>query len=238
MSLIGKNIRKIRSVKKISQQAFAELFALTRANIGSYEEGRAEPKVQIVVDIANKFGVSVDRLLNAEISVNEISNFKTELASGGSVKLKSSVNNNAQIPYLSSIDQVMYLESADKESMVGKLASIQVIKSDGITVERAFEVHSTDMLCKQKGLFVSDIVFAKKSIPSEIASLKEGTIYVVLAQGQVFIRRMYFAQGSLEFHADNAFYTPVVFAIDEIVELWEVVGLLSFKGGALTRAES
>ena len=53
MTHIGKNIRKIRSVKKLSQQAFADQFGLSRANIGSYEEGRAEPKIAIIMEIAN-----------------------------------------------------------------------------------------------------------------------------------------------------------------------------------------
>lgn len=40
MSKVGRNIKKIRSVKGLSQQAFAYLFSLTRGNISSYEELR------------------------------------------------------------------------------------------------------------------------------------------------------------------------------------------------------
>ena len=76
MSYIGKNIRKIRSVKKLSQQAFADLFELSRANIGSYEEGRAEPKIGVIMEIANKFSIDVEKLLNSELKVNDISKFK------------------------------------------------------------------------------------------------------------------------------------------------------------------
>ncbi|MTI32320.1 helix-turn-helix domain-containing protein, partial [Xanthovirga aplysinae] len=49
MSYIGKNIRKIRSVKKLSQAAFAQLFDLGRATVGAYEEGRAEPKIDTII---------------------------------------------------------------------------------------------------------------------------------------------------------------------------------------------
>ena len=34
MSIIGKNIRKIRTVKKLSQAAFAEIFNLARPSVG------------------------------------------------------------------------------------------------------------------------------------------------------------------------------------------------------------
>ena len=40
MSYIGKNIKKLRSVKGLSQAKFAELFDIKRASIGAYEEGR------------------------------------------------------------------------------------------------------------------------------------------------------------------------------------------------------
>ena len=44
MSHFGANIKKIRSIKKLSQSAFADLFSLTRSSVAAYEEGRAEPK--------------------------------------------------------------------------------------------------------------------------------------------------------------------------------------------------
>jgi len=71
----GKNIKKIRSIKKLSQQAFAEMFGLKRSNIGSYEEERAEPKLEIIIKIAEHFNISVDSLVNREITVNELYNF-------------------------------------------------------------------------------------------------------------------------------------------------------------------
>ncbi|MCK5699873.1 MAG: helix-turn-helix transcriptional regulator, partial [Cyclobacteriaceae bacterium] len=59
MSSIGKNIKKIRTVKKLSQAAFAEIFSLARPSVGAYEEVRAEPKVDTIIQIANYFGISV-----------------------------------------------------------------------------------------------------------------------------------------------------------------------------------
>lgn len=71
----GKNIKKIRSIKKLSQLAFADIFGLKRSSVGSYEEGRAEPKLEIIIKIAEHFNISVDSLVNREITVNELYNF-------------------------------------------------------------------------------------------------------------------------------------------------------------------
>jgi len=75
MSQIGNNIKKLRKVKGISQQAFGEIFSLTRGNISSYEELRAEPKIDVVTKIANYFSIPLHDLLNKSLSVNEILNF-------------------------------------------------------------------------------------------------------------------------------------------------------------------
>ena len=75
MSKIGYNIKKLRNVKNLSQQAFADLFELTRGNISSYEEKRAEPKIEIAIKIANYFSIPLEPLLTKQLSVNEILNF-------------------------------------------------------------------------------------------------------------------------------------------------------------------
>ncbi len=75
MSYVGKNIKKIRSVKNLNQSQFADLFELKRASIGAYEEGRAEPKIATLIEIAKHFGISTDDLLNKELSVNDLYHF-------------------------------------------------------------------------------------------------------------------------------------------------------------------
>lgn len=76
MSKIGKNIRKIRGVKKINQSDFANLFSISRASVGAYEEGRAEPKIETIIKISEHYNIPVDKLLKEEVQVNDIMNFK------------------------------------------------------------------------------------------------------------------------------------------------------------------
>ncbi len=71
----GRNIKKIRTIKKLSQTAFAEIFELKRSSIGAYEEERAEPKLETIIKIATYFNISIDSLVNDDITVNELVNF-------------------------------------------------------------------------------------------------------------------------------------------------------------------
>ncbi len=79
MSCFGNNIRKIRIAKKMTQTEFAELFNLKRTAVGSYEEGRAEAKVDTIIKIADHFKLSLDQLLRKELTINEIFHFNDEL---------------------------------------------------------------------------------------------------------------------------------------------------------------
>ncbi|OJV52338.1 MAG: hypothetical protein BGO31_05780 [Bacteroidetes bacterium 43-16] len=76
MTKVGSNIKKIRATKGLSQQAFADIFELTRGNISSYEENRADPKIEIIVKIANYFSIPLEALITQHLTVNQILNFK------------------------------------------------------------------------------------------------------------------------------------------------------------------
>ena len=72
MSSFGTNIKKIRQVKGLSQKAFADLFDLNRGVISSYEEGRAEPKIETILKVANHFNLNLDKLLTETLQVNQL----------------------------------------------------------------------------------------------------------------------------------------------------------------------
>lgn len=75
MTYFGTNIKKIRQIKGLSQQAFADLLDLTRGIISSYEEGRAEPKIETLLHIAQFFNLKTDELISKPLTVNQLANF-------------------------------------------------------------------------------------------------------------------------------------------------------------------
>lgn len=96
MGFLGQNIKKLRQVKGLSQQAFAELFDLKRANISSYEEMRAEPKLEYVIRIANYFSIPLNDFIEKPLSVNEILKFGDYFEDEGLQRSKQLT----QIPFL------------------------------------------------------------------------------------------------------------------------------------------
>lgn len=72
MSFFGTNIKKIRQVKGLSQKTFAELLDLNRGVISSYEEGRAEPKIETILKVATHFNLELDQLLTEDLHENQL----------------------------------------------------------------------------------------------------------------------------------------------------------------------
>ncbi|MCB9202518.1 MAG: helix-turn-helix transcriptional regulator [Flavobacteriales bacterium] len=75
MSYFGTNIKKIRQLKGLSQTQFGELVNLNRGVVSSYEEGRAEPKIETLLRISDHFELSTDDLLKKKLTVNQIANY-------------------------------------------------------------------------------------------------------------------------------------------------------------------
>ena len=78
-SILARNLRKLRSFKNLNQTEFAELFELNRPTIGSYEEGRSEPKLATLQRIAHYFNLTIDDLFSKELTVNQIAGFDTSV---------------------------------------------------------------------------------------------------------------------------------------------------------------
>lgn len=82
------NIKYLRSVKKLSQQALAKELGLKKHNIGAWEEERAFPKPDVLINLANFFSHSLDDLLTKNISQNVKVNVKVN------AKVIDKVNDN------------------------------------------------------------------------------------------------------------------------------------------------
>ncbi|SIR29379.1 Helix-turn-helix [Chryseobacterium indoltheticum] len=74
MSFFGANIKTIRQAKGLSQQAFADLFDLTRGVIGAYEEGRSEPKISTLLTVVHYFNLDLDKFLTVPLTIDDLNN--------------------------------------------------------------------------------------------------------------------------------------------------------------------
>jgi transcriptional regulator with XRE-family HTH domain len=61
---VGKNIKKVREQKGMTQQQIADLIHMHRSNYSKVESGQREPSIDALNKIAKHFGMSLDELVN------------------------------------------------------------------------------------------------------------------------------------------------------------------------------
>jgi transcriptional regulator with XRE-family HTH domain len=64
---LPKNLKLLRDYSDESQEAFGDIFGLTRDNIASYERG-TEPKLSFLMDVAGHFHIKLDDLVSCDLN--------------------------------------------------------------------------------------------------------------------------------------------------------------------------
>ena len=59
-------IKELRVEKKITQSQLAKILGVNQTAVGKYERGDLEPNIQILNNLADFFGVSIDYILGRE----------------------------------------------------------------------------------------------------------------------------------------------------------------------------
>lgn len=63
MADVGKNIKKIRKEKNLTQDELAERLHCTRQTVSNYENGKSEPGIDLLIEIASVLGVEINDLI-------------------------------------------------------------------------------------------------------------------------------------------------------------------------------
>ncbi len=231
MSVIGKNIRKIRTVKKLSQAAFAEIFDLARPSVGAYEEERSEPKVDTIIQIANYFGISVDALLTKEMTINDLYNFNVHLGEDVDNEVSKKKKTDLSTDIIKSVlvpadKQLEYIVHINNRDFVTKLPKVWIPKHHDRNI-RAFEMTADDMHNHFHGLNIGDLVFGKKMNPT--FRFTNGKLYVIITSEKIIIRRVKLSKDKFELIPDNSNFNPIDTRKEDIMEAWEVIGYFTQK---------
>lgn len=165
MTKVGKNIKKIRNVKGLSQQAFADLFQLTRGNISSYEEFRAEPRIEVLVKVANYFGIPLTDFIEKDLSVNELLHYNTNLVVE-TEKLKMT-QQLVKVPYIPALYIEDYIRQHNNEDFFHKLPHL-IIPSNSKFKLIAIEIDNEENLPAELNFQTGDILFYEEVVKENI----------------------------------------------------------------------
>ena len=66
---IGTQILKIRKEKGLTQEEFGKIFHVTRQTVSNWENEKSYPDLQILIDISNRFDISLDVLIKEDVKM-------------------------------------------------------------------------------------------------------------------------------------------------------------------------
>lgn len=217
------NLRYLRKKHRWSQQQLADALQIPRTTLGDYERGHTEPNIELLLAIADRFGVTADQLLRSKLAHKDL-----EIISGKDMKVLAITVNDDKEGNIELVDtkaEAGYLESFQDPEYIRDLPKIRFPNIPEGTY-RGFEIHGDSMQPLESGTIV---------ICSYIESLKDvkdGHTYVVASQrdGLVFKRlRNDRKKGVLTLISDNERYLPYEIAYEDVDELWAYYAHLSFS---------
>ena len=219
MSFFGKNIKKIRGVKQLSQQAFADIFDLKRATLGAYEEGRSEPKIDTIIKVANHFSISIDIILTKEITVNQLLRFNDVITTDVNQVVKAGF---VEVPFINNLNSDSFIfdfKQTESYDLLPKI-NVPIQKMDGML---AFTVQDLMMISNEEGLFPGDVVIGTRVMAENI---NDSEVVLVLANDTMFVRRFNKSDLGYELLADHVNIQPLLINFDTPVFFWKISEVL------------
>ena len=77
---VGQTILNIRKEHHYTQEDFAELFHVTRQTVSNWENEKSYPDLQTLVDISDRFDISLDKILKED--KNMVENLNVDIRKG------------------------------------------------------------------------------------------------------------------------------------------------------------
>ena len=229
LSYIGRNIKKIRQIKKISQAEFASLFDLSRPSIGAYEEGRSEPKIETLILIATYFKLSIDLLLTRELSISEIfslESIKKKLNKAHNLSQDSTIITTA--PLVSQDQFLNYVVHHKNNDFMEKLPKIGIpMKSHSYLI--CFEMVGSEMVFQQQGIHHGDLLIGKL-VPHTNLEEIIGQVLCLVTNSGILTKRLDSVDSKhLQLKSDDTNYPTEGLLLKSIIQIWQILGVFSQK---------
>ena len=225
MIYLKENIKILRKQNGWTQEVLAEKLGIKRSLIGAYEEGRAVPKLIIIQQLSILFNISIDQLLTLDLMVenaNVDNSFRvlTTVVDNQNEERISIVPVKASAGYLNGLSDPEYVAELPHFAMpVKELAQ-------GKTY-RVFQINGDSMLPIPSGSYI----FC--SYVESFSGIRSGKPYVIITSDDGVVYKRIYDQieenGTLLLKSDNEEYDPYSIDVNQVLEIWQAIGFLSFE---------
>jgi len=221
MTLISLNIKILRKKTGFTQEQLATKIGVKRSVLGAYEEGRAEPGLQNLINLSAELNVSVDELISQDFSDENIKpSGQAHDIEGKKLRVLAITVNSKDEEGIQLVPQKAsagYLNGYQDPEYISELPVFLLPIFQNGTF-RAFEIKGDSMLPLQSGtIIVGQYIDNWKDI-------KDGKTYIVITKDEGIVYKRLFKNGTgqgILFKSDNPSYSPYEVSFNDIMEVWE-----------------
>ena len=234
MKTFGNNIKFLRKQKKLTQEEVALALEMKRSTLSGYENGVAQPGVNVLIRFSTFYTISVDTLIKSDLS--ELSTTQlSEIEKGFDVFVKGSnlrvltatldQQNEENIELVNEKAKAGYKSGFADPDYIKVLPTFQLPFLSKQKKYRTFQISGDSMLPITDGSFVTcEFVLDWNTI-------RDGQPYIFLTMddGIVFKLAENKIKGSkkLILHSLNSFYEDYEIDVREVKEVWKFVHYIS-----------
>jgi transcriptional regulator with XRE-family HTH domain len=229
MNFFASNMKYLRKKKGLTQSDLANKMGINRPKIGSYEEGRAEPKLTTIQRISHFYKVNIDDLLELDLSKEQ---HKEKDVKGSAIRILPIIvdkNDEEQITVVPAKASAGYLNGFSDVEFVEQLPTFNLPVNELSTNRsyRIFQIQGDSMLPVTSGSYIiSEYV-------QNWETIKDESTYIVISQSEgIVYKRIKNRLGTdqvIDLKSDNTLYPTFTIPIDEVVEVWKAKGVISFN---------
>lgn len=223
MALIPTNIKFLRKKHGFTQETFASALGINRPSVGAYEEGRADPRLTTLSKMAELFSVSVDELINEDLT-------KENRAPKQQMKVLAVTVDDADEEFIQLVPTKAaagYTNGYADPDYLTELPKfhLPVLPKGG--TYRAFEISGDSMLP-----LVSGSIIIGKYV-EQLNYMKNGNTYVLVTESEGVVYKRVFnyieEKGKLFLVSDNKAYSAYELDPAEVKEIWEAKAYISVE---------
>ena len=218
MSIAGQNLKYLRKLRGWTQEEFAAKLGIKRSSIGAYEEGRADPQLNVLEVLADIFKLSLDELLLKDLSIHA----DNYLAKRRQQKMMNADRN--VIHFVPVKAAAGYLASYADTEFIDELNTFTLPMLAGGNY-RAFEIIGDSMLPTPSG----SIIVGEKIENTD--DIKNSQAYIVVSRNEGIVYKRVEKNGrsksKLTLVSDNPQYQPYQVNAEDVVELWQAQMVIS-----------
>ncbi len=226
--MITKNLIYLRKKNKLSQQDLADAMGLPRTTLGDYERGKTEPNLNMLIQLAEYFDVTVDDLIRSDLSHQDLEILRNKDLRVLAISVDR--DNNGNIELVNSRAEAGYLQSFSDPEYIRELPKIYFPNMPDGTY-RGFEITGDSMLPVEPGsIIISTYV-------ERLSHIKDNKTYIIISKNEGLVyKRVKNIPGkqTLFLQSDNEIYLPYEMPYEEIAEIWQYYAHLSFSDSRAT----